>query len=465
MKIPPTISTEDLRKSLAHFWTRSAASLRATHANLDPAAGSPVFTVRGHYTSRGWTEWTQGFQYGSPLLHFDATDDRSFLRDAYADIWKYMPAHVTHMGVHDHGFNTVSTFGNLWRLINEGRAPEWASDRRGIELAIACSGAVQARRWTALPEGGGYVYSFNGPHSLFADTIRSMRVLALGHQLGHVLMEEQDRKISLLQRLIEHAQTTARYIVFYGEHRDAYDVRGRVVHEAIFNLNDGCFRCPSSQQGYSPFTTWTRGHAWILCGYAELLEYLETRPAAELEPFGGWTTLSTWMRKVAEATAEFYVDQTPLDGIPYWDTGAPGLAHMGDYLSVPADPFNAHEPVDSSAAAIAAQGLLRLGHFLQRHDAVEQGARYERAGLAVLSRLISAPYLNEDDAHEGLLLHTIYHRPNGWDHIPDGHSVPCGESCQWGDYHLRELALMAQRKVDGAPGYAFWGQQAIQGAP
>ncbi len=53
-----------------------------------------------------------------------------------------------------------------------------------------------------------------------------------------------------------------------------YDIRGRVAHESIFNVNDGAYRCPNSQQGYSPFTTWTRGLAWIMCGYAEQLEFL-----------------------------------------------------------------------------------------------------------------------------------------------------------------------------------------------
>ena len=62
---------------------------------------------------------------------------------------------------------------------------------RYYELALRVSGAVQARRWTRLPDGG-FIHSFNGAHSLFVDTIRSLRVLALAHALGHVLMDEQD---------------------------------------------------------------------------------------------------------------------------------------------------------------------------------------------------------------------------------------------------------------------------------
>src|SRR5690606_29147201 len=146
------------------------------------------------------------------------------------------------------------------------------------ELALKVSGAVQASRWTRLHDGTGFIHSFNGPHSLFSDTIRSCRSLMVAHRLGHVLMGENDAKISLFGRAIEHMRNTAKYNVYYGEGRDAYDVAGRVVHESIFNVTDGRYRCPSTQQGYSPFSTWTRGLAWILLGYAEELEFLTTIP-------------------------------------------------------------------------------------------------------------------------------------------------------------------------------------------
>ena len=83
-------------------------------------------------------------------------------------------------------------------------------------------------------------------------------------------MGEQDRKISLLERMLQHAEATARYNIFFGDGRDIYDTRGRAVHEAVFNVTNGIFRCPSTQQGYSPFSTWTRGQAWALAGYPEL---------------------------------------------------------------------------------------------------------------------------------------------------------------------------------------------------
>ncbi|MCA9056624.1 MAG: glycoside hydrolase family 88 protein, partial [Planctomycetaceae bacterium] len=275
-------------------------------------------------------------------------------------------------------------------------------------------------------------------------------------QLGHVLMGENDRPISLLDRLLQHARTTARYNVYYGEGRDHYDVLGRVAHESLFNTNDGQYRCPSTQQGYSPFSTWTRGLAWIMLGYPEQLEYLETVGDDELELSGGRANITEVFVRAARAACDFYIDSTPSDGIPYWDTGAPGLAALPEYRRQPADPCNDHEPVDSSAAAIGCQGLLRLGRWLMSHDDPDAGHRYLQAGLTVLNRLLQPPYLNANPHHQGLLLHAVYHRPNGWDHVPQGRQIPCGESCQWGDYHLREAALFVQSLSSGEADYAFF---------
>jgi hypothetical protein len=315
--------------------------------------------------------------------------------------------------------------------MNEGRITENAWERNFYELAVKISGAVQAARWSRTAEGGGYIYSFNGPHSLFVDTIRSLRILAAAHQLGHVLMGEGDRRISLLDRVADHARATAKYAVYYGEGRDNYDVRGRVAHESIFNPTDGQYRCPNSQQGYSAFSTWTRGLAWAMCGFAEQLEFP-----------GHDAALMEIMEKAARATCDFYIENTAADGIPYWDTGAPGLVRLGDWQSRAADPYNGQEPVDSSAAAIGAQGLLRLGRHLKDD-------RYWQAGLTVCDALFDEPYLSAAEGHQGLILHSVYHRPNGWDGGP-------GESSMWGDYHAREVALYLLRIIEGGPYLKFW---------
>jgi hypothetical protein len=180
-----------------------------------------------------------------------------------------------------------------------------------------------------------------------------------------------------------------------------------------------------------------------MCGFAEQLEFLATLGGSELEPV---------LRKAAQATCDFYIEHTPSDGIPYWDTGAPNLYKLGDWASKPADPLNPFEPVDSSAAAIAAQGLLRLGKYLA-------DKRYVQAGLTVSDTLFAEPYLSRDASHQGLILHAVYHRPNGWDKAPDDDGVPRGEACMWGDYHARELALYLLREIEQKSYLTFWSKR------
>ena len=465
IELQTDLTPADLLPDIQRMWTASAHKIHAIDASHPPGSASPVFTRRGKYTAQGWTEWTQGFQHGSAALQFDAGGDRDMLQLARSRTVGVMAPHVTHVGVHDHGFNNVSTYGNLWRLARAGRFDAGPWELRFYEMALKATGAVQAARWNTIADGSGYIYSFNGPHSLFVDTIRSCRALAVSHLLGHELHGERDEHVNLLGRIIHHARNTARFNIWYGPEspdgpRDAYDLRGRTAHESIFNTNNGDYRCPSTQQGYSPFSTWTRGLSWAVLGFPEELEFLDTLADDELEPFGGRSEIEAFMLEAARATCDFFIEHTPTDDVPYWDTGAPGLAKLGAYLERPADPFNDHEPVDSSAAAIACQGLIRLARWLDKRGATGVAARYRAAGLTSLRTLLREPYLSTQTDHEGLLLHAVYHRPNGWDHIPDGRRIPCGESCMWGDYHLREAALTVQRLAsDGAAHYRFFGDE------
>jgi hypothetical protein len=483
LRIDPKLTPPKLLPALERMFELSAAKISSLEKSWQPADGTPVFTVKGRYTSRGWTEWTQGFQFGSAILQFDATGEAKFLESGRRNTIERMATHVSHTGVHDHGFNNISTYGNLLRLMHEGKI-EWNDREKDFyELALKVSGAVQAARWTRIANGSGFIHSFNGPHSLFIDTVRSLRSLAVAHRLGHVLMSERDERVSLLKRLLDHAETSSDFSIYYGMKRDAFDVYGRTAHEIIFNTKDGSYRCPSSQQGYSAFSTWTRGLAWAICGFAELLEFSDSIPREEFKQLGfqgGMGEKPEPVRcvsysghkpsivgdiwRAAMATAEFYVQNVCVDGIPMWDTGAPNLHRLGNYLGKVSNPFNAWEPVDSSAAAIAAQGLIRLGKYLLNVDRDRKwGTRYLQAGLTITRTLLDEPYLSTNPKHQGLLLHSVYHRPNGWDYIAPGQKVPNGESSMWGDYHLRELALMLLREARGETYLTFFG--CVPGAP
>ena len=117
---------------------------------------------------------------------------------------------------------------------------------------------------------------------------------------------------------------------------------------------------------------------------------------------GGRDAIEATFLKAARATCDFYIRETPTCGIPYWDTGAPGLAKLGDYRDRPADPFNDEEPVDSSAAAIAAQGLLRLGHYLA-HDrqAADAAKRMSKPASRCSRHYLMNPIYHRADVTKG----------------------------------------------------------------
>jgi len=463
MKTDPNLKPTDLKPGLTRLFELAGRKARLLDKAWDSSKGTPVFTVKGEYTTRGWTEWTQGFQYGWPILTFDVTGEQDLLELGKKRTVELMAPHVTHIGVHDHGFNNLSTYGNLRRLMREGRIPNNEWELAFYDMAIKASGAVQASRWsgaqpkpqsphTAGSSALGYVYSFNGPHSLFVDTMRTIRILGVAWQLGHKLMHENDKAADLLKRSVLHGLTTSQFIVFHGDTDQTYDVRGRTAHEAVFNRNDGNFRTRATQQGYSAFSTWTRGLAWAMLGYAEELEFFKTIDDVAFKASTGLDKAA--VVKVYEAAAkdvcDHYInDCATTDGLVYWDDGAPNLHKLGDWKSKAADPYNDYEPVDSSASAIAAQGLLRLGKYLG-------DAKYTQAGLAVAKSLLAEPYLSTDEKHQGLLLHSVYHRPNNWDYIPPGKKVPCGESSMWGDYHLLELGVYLYRLAEGQPYHTFF---------
>lgn len=418
---------------------------------------SPVFTKAGKYHSWGWTEWTRGFLYGIPLLLYEMTGEQSLLENVRNNIHR-LDSYLTHTGVHDHGFNILSSYGHLWRMGLQGYYPCSQQELERYQLAIRVSGAVQGSRWTKIEDGSGFIHSFNGAHSLFVDTIRTCRILELAWILGQVLKSEGDEEISLLERAIQHIQNTIKYNIYFGKGRDIYDVRGRVAHECLFNVKTGKFRCASTQQGYSPFSTWTRGLAWAMLGCVEQLEFFASLPSHLWENYTKGKDWLDLLKQSAMVTANFYMEHTTSDGIPFWDTGAPGLAYIGKYQQSPADPYNDVEPLDSSSAVISAQALLRLGSYLGKD---KEGKKYYQAGLTVAKTILLRDFLSTDANHEGLLLHAVYHRPNGWDYVPPGRNIPCGESCLWGDYHLLELLLWIWQSAQERTTWNFFANQQL----
>jgi unsaturated chondroitin disaccharide hydrolase len=113
----------------------------------------------------------------------------------------------------------------------------------------------------------------------------------------------------------------------------------------------------------------------------------------------------------AQQCARFYIDHTPEHGIPPndWDEPAPVL------------------PFESSAAAIAASGLLNLARLT---SVPELSTVYREYALRILNTLTSPEFLaDQTPGWEGILKHASYHQAKG---------LGVDESVMWGEYFFLE---------------------------
>ncbi|HVK57771.1 MAG TPA: glycosyl hydrolase, partial [Candidatus Kapabacteria bacterium] len=93
IKIDSSVTAASLGKAVERMFELSGAKIRDLERSWDTSRGTPVFTVKGKYTSRGWTEWTQGFQFGAAFLQFDATGGKEFLEVAQQRTVSLMASH------------------------------------------------------------------------------------------------------------------------------------------------------------------------------------------------------------------------------------------------------------------------------------------------------------------------------------------------------------------------------------
>lgn len=156
----------------------------------------------------------------------------------------------------------------------------------------------------------------------------------------------------------------------------------------------------STQQGYADHSCWSRGQAWGIYGFA--INYRHT---------GDETFLAAAVR-----CAEYFLDHLPADHVASWDLV------FGE---------GSDQPRDSSAAAIAANGLLELAELVADPD---QAARYAASARAIVDSL-AASYGGARAGSNALLLHGVYDWPK---------SIGVDEGTLWGDYYYLEALARLQ---------------------
>jgi unsaturated chondroitin disaccharide hydrolase len=352
--------------------------IRKCHAALDFAGRQlrhlietypdyfPMYTVGGKWKHAGeaWTNWCEGFLGGQLWLLYRHTRDPYWR--AKAEHYSRLIEHrKTDRNVHDLGFLFWSTWKRWYDLTGDPL----------INQVVIEAGQTLALRFK---EKGQYLRSFVADDSLFIDIMMNVGIIFYAAQ------QTGDRE--LWRKALQHSLTTRRYLV-RGD--------GSTAHEGLFDLETGAFIRQSTHQGWRDDSSWARGLAWALYGFGTVYSF--TRDARFLQ--------------TAEACAQYYIEHTPAHGVPPNDWTEPDPAL----------------PYESSAAAIAASGLLNLA---QLTGDPTRGLFYRDYALRIVDTLTGPEFLAiETPGWEGILKHGMYHQRKG---------LGVDESVMWGDYFFLE---------------------------
>lgn len=331
----------------------------------------PIYTVNGHWHHSGelWTDWTGGFFAGMMWKFFQQSGDPVW-RERAERYSRLLEHRQFDRNVHDLGFIFLNTYRPWYELTGDEH----------LRKVLIQAGKTLSLRF--MPAGR-YLRSFVGPASLFIDIMMNVPLIFYAAKLSG------DTELEAIG--LAHSRTTRDRLV-----RDD----GSTAHEGIFDLTTGEFLREDTHQGWRPDSAWARGLAWSLYGFSQV--YALTDKAEFLE--------------VAERNADFWLKNLPPDGIPYWDFRAD--------LS---QPLPRGPQKDSSAAAIAASGLIDLA---KQTASNERSQAYRKTAQAMLDRLANVDYLAIDTpGWEGVLKHGVYHTRKG---------LGVDESVMWGDFFFVE---------------------------
>ena len=378
-----------LQSMLPDVFAKSAAHYRAIDAAATPLmnAGDASKEAKPHgerLVPHGWNAktgkpdmrsiywWTSGHFPGSLWYLYEATGD-DFFKDR-ATVWMESIAPNSKVtDNHDVGFIMYCSFGNARRLLKTDKY-----DALLLETADSLSKRFNSdlgliRSWGALNEKRNFL--------VIPDNMMNLELLewAAKARGGEKRFDDIARS---------HATKTM------GHH---FRADGGTFHVLDYDQKTLRVKGIERGQGASCETAWSRGQSWAIYGYTMM--YRETKDPAYLE--------------FAQKVSDFAINHPnmPVDGVPYWDFGAPG------------------EERDTSAASIMASGLLELSTFVPG----DKGAKYRAFAVKQLLSLCSDEYFAKPGENgDWLLKHGVGHKPAGGE---------IDTPLDYGDYYFLEALL------------------------
>ncbi|SDF66130.1 MULTISPECIES: glycoside hydrolase family 88 protein [unclassified Duganella] len=334
----------------------------------------------GVYGAMDNTEWTNGFWTGMLWLSYELSGQQAFRTVAENHVASFDQRQRERIATnhHDLGFLYSLSCVAGYKLTGSEQAREAAlgAAKLLLERYFPNAGIIQA--WGDL----------NDPAQ------RGRMIIDCNLNLPLLYWaSDTSGDLRFREAADHHIQQAARHIV---------RADGSTYHTFFFDADNGQPREGKTHQGYSDDSCWARGQAWGISGF----------------PLVARHNGATRLLDLGKVLANYYLNRLPADGICYWDLIFTDGA----------------EERDSSAAAVAACGLLELASRLPLLDPLR--AEYEHAAAGMVMTL-SEHYFNHEGAPgAGLLRHAVYHKPN---------RIGVDESCIWGDYFYLEALTRLSR--------------------
>ncbi|API88714.1 glycosyl hydrolase family 88 [Marinilactibacillus sp. 15R] len=300
--------------------------------------------------------WTNGFWSGVMWQMYHATNNELYKKTAESNEERLDAAFEIYTGLHhDVGFMWLHTAVANYRLTENKR-----SKARGLHAAHLLAGRYNPR--------GGFIRSWNRDRSGWV-IIDSMLNIPLLYWAEKTI---EDPRFGYVAK--DHADKVMNHIV-----RED----GSVSHIGVFDPHTGELLDTPRGQGYAPGSSWSRGQAWAIYGFA--LSYLHTKDIKYLN--------------TAKKVAHYFISEIEkTDWIPLVDFRAPELPKM----------------VDTSAGVCAACGFLEIAQHVDEFDK----HLYIDAAVNIL-KAVEKHYANWDSSKDGIITGATgsYHDEK-WTEVP-----------------------------------------------
>jgi unsaturated chondroitin disaccharide hydrolase len=345
----------------------------------------PHVSYHGKYELNDNNDWTNGFWTGMLWLCYEYSHDLVFKEKAEQTV-ESMRNRLNNNIVLDH-----HDIGFLYSLSSTA---QWMieKNKEARELSLLAADKLLNR----FNEKGQYLQAW-GPKGDQKEGGRIIIDCLLNLPLLYWASEQTDDP-TYRHIAIDQADKSRRFLI-----------RGddSSYHTFFFDQETGEPIGGATHQGYTNGSTWTRGQAWGVYGFA--LSYHYTKNPAYLE--------------MAKRMAKYFIEHLPEDYVSYWDFDAP---------------VEENTPRDSSATAIAACGLLEIISHLKDDD--QDREYFANAVHKMMNSLVENYSTINEDIAEGLLKHGSYHVRGNL--APDDYMI-------WGDYFYLEALMRLDRNHKG----------------